>query len=181
MENTRLSLSERFKKNVALSWLAAAAIMLLAGLFGWQEQLSTGAGEIASANFIPAMEIFKNNISMMGVNLLGVLTLGIPNLISGVMNGYAMGSAFALALGQFGPVWFFTDILPHGIFEIPVIVASVSVGVLPWMMIANRIYHPEDNRKQLLVCILKYLAVLAAVCCAALLAAAFIESYVSMA
>lgn len=181
MENTRLSLSERFKRNIVLSWLAAAAVILLAGLYGWHAQSMAGAGEQAVANYIPAMDIFKNNISMLGVNLLGVIGLGIPNLISGVMNGFTMGGVFALALDQFGPMWFFTDILPHGIFEIPVIIAGVSVGVLPWMLIASRIYHPEDDRKALLRMALKYLVVLAAVCTAALLAAAFIESFISMA
>jgi len=181
MENTVLSLSKRFRRNIFLSWLAAAAIMLLAGLYGWHAQSMAGAGESAAANFIHAMEIFKNNISMLGGNLFGVLGLGIPNLISGVMNGYTMGGVFSLALSQFGPMWFFTDILPHGILEIPVIVASVSVGILPWMLIASRIYHPEDDRRLLMRMALKYLVILAAVCSAALLAAAFIESYISMA
>lgn len=181
MGNTGLSLSERFKRNIIISWLAAAAVMLLAGVYGWHVQSVAGAGEGAAANYIPAMEIFKNNISMLGGNLLGVLGLGIPNFISGVMNGFTMGSVFSLALSRFGPMWFFTDILPHGIFEIPVIVASVSVGILPWMLIANRIYHPEDDRRALLRMALKYLAILAAVCTAALLAAAFIESFISMA
>ena len=56
-------------------------------------------------NALTAGDIFLNNLSMLGVSALGAFLLGIPNLISGLMNGYALGSYVCLAGRQFGTGW----------------------------------------------------------------------------
>ncbi len=178
MENTKLSPSEIVRGWLLRASLLAALILLAGGTFGFQSARFTG--ETATLEAIGAGDIFRNNAGMLLTNLLGVLLLGLPNLVSGAMNGYALGSAAAISLRQYGGLWLVRAFLPHAVLELPVIVVSVAVGFLPWLWIARRIRHHGEPRHALLGAVAKALLAVAGVCLLVLLAAAWIEARVSM-
>ena len=179
MASIRALWRKPLRKKILISWVLAMLLMLASACLGFEMQSASG-GEIAAVNFIPAREIFINNLSMLGMNLLGILLLGIPNLISGVMNGYAMGSFASIAGKQFGIGWALKAILPHGWLELPVILLAISFGAVPWIYIISRLRCPNQNRKTLLKQLVKYLCIASLICVAALLLAAIIEASVSM-
>ncbi|MGN0184405.1 MAG: stage II sporulation protein M [Aristaeellaceae bacterium] len=180
MENIKASQRDSLKRSVCIAWLLALALILASACAGYALQRSDGGDAIAVENAIPAMDIYRNNLAMLGMNVLGAFLLGIPNLISGLMNGYALGSFACIAARQFGTKWILRSILPHGWLEIPVILIAVSFGALPWIYIGRRLRCPERSRRALARQLGRYLCVAALACAAALLLAAVIEANISM-
>ena len=178
MENTNPSPFERIRGWMGRSCLLGALLLLAGAAFGFHSAQMTG--ETAALEAHGTMEIFRNNAGMLGWNLLGMLLLGLPNMVSGAMNGYALGSAAAISLRQYGAAWMVRAFLPHAILELPVIVVSVSLGFLPWMLIGLRIRQPEHARRPLLAALGKAVIGIAAACVALLLIAAWIEANISM-
>ena len=179
MENIRAPWEARLRKWIVLSWGLAAAVMLAAAAFGYQAEAALGGA--ATVQKIDAASIFRNNAAMLGSNLLGVLTLGLTNLASGLLNGYAMGSAACISIHQFGWGWMLKSFLPHGILEIPVILLSVSMGAAPWMLLAQRVKYGRGDTGKMAQALGKYLMATVCVCLLALGLAAVIEANISMA
>lgn len=180
MENTKALQRDSLKRSVCIAWLLALALILASACTGYALQSSDGGDVIAVKNTIPAMDIYRNNLAMLGMNVLGAFLLGIPNLISGLMNGYALGSFVCIAARQFGAEWILRSILPHGWLEIPAILIAVSFGALPWIYIGRRLRHPERSRGALAKQLSRYLCAAALACAAALFLAAVIEANISM-
>ncbi len=178
MESIKASQRRRFRRWVLFSYAMTAVLLITSAAFGYHA--SSALDETAELGAIPFPDIYRNNVSMLGTNMLGALLLGIPNLISGIMNGYAMGSAAAISLRQFGGAWMARSFLPHGVLEIPVILVSVSLGLLPWLLIANRIRRPGESQKPMIAAAVKYMIAAGIACAAILLPAAWVEANVSM-
>lgn len=180
MENTRVSREQSLKRSLCGAWLISLVLFLAAAGAGYALQQADGGEVVAVKNALSAGDIFLNNLSMLLVNALGAFLLGIPNLISGLMNGYALGSYVCLAGRQFGAGWMLRALLPHGWLEIPVILTAISFGMLPWIYMARRMRDPERSRRSLAGKLGKYLLFAALACAAALWLAAVLEANVSM-
>ena len=157
------------------SWIISIALFLVSASYGYHTEVVP----IEKAS-IPMMEIYLNNMQMFLTNVAGVLLLGIPNLISGFLNGYAAGEALHSATNAFGSSWIFKNFLPHGILEIPMIVLAVSFGIIPWIILYRKIRVPNQSAKKLLLESVKYLFTMICLAAVLLFIAAFIESYISM-
>lgn len=157
------------------SWFVSAALFLASASYGYHTQII----QVEKA-CIPMPDIYFNNMKMFLTNLTGVFFMGIPNLISGFLNGYAAGEAVHSAVGTFGTSWLFRNFIPHGIFEIPVILLAVSFGMIPWLILYKKIRNPEESLKRLCLEAAGYLGRMVILAAAALFIAALIESKISM-
>lgn len=157
------------------SWIISIALFLASASYGYQAEILP----VEKAN-IPMMEIYFNNMQMFLTNVSGIFFLGIPNLISGFLNGYAAGEAMHSATNAFGTSWIIKNFLPHGILEIPMIVLAVSFGMIPWIILYKKIRVPNQSLKKLFQESIKYLVTMICLAAAVLFVAAFIESYISM-
>ena len=180
MENTRVSCERSLRQSLRGGWIVSLVLFLAAAGAGYALQQADGGEAVAVKNALTAGDIFLNNLSMLGVSALGAFLLGIPNLISGLMNGYALGSYVCLAGRQFGTGWMLRALLPHGWLEIPVILTAISFGTLPWIYMAHRMRFPERSRRSLAGQLGRYLLFAALACAAALLLAPVLEANVSM-
>ena len=157
------------------SWIIAIALFLASASYGYH----TDVIPIERAS-ISMMDIYCNNMKMFLTNVTGVFLLGIPNLISGFLNGYAAGEALHCATNTFGSSWIFKNFLPHGILEIPMIVLAVSFGMIPWIILYRKIRVPNQSLKRMCLESVKYLLFMLCLAAFILFLAAFIESYISM-
>lgn len=166
-------------REIIVSLVIAVAILAAAACLGYQMENTTTEAEI-SLSRIGALDIFLNNVSMLGLNVLGALLLGIPNLISGVMNGYSIGSFIAIGRNNFGIGWVARSLLPHAWLEVPVIVLAISFGVLPWILIISGLRKSKEEKKALFISLTKYLLIAAVLSALMLIPASIIESHISM-
>lgn len=125
-----------------------------------------------------ALLFVNNTFASIQVILLGLL-LGIAPLFSAIANGAIMGAlAFQLAQEGIGPLPFLlAGILPHGILELPAFLLSVAFGL-------KLGYHivfpaPGQRRRETLAGIFREIAGVMPVIILLLLAAAFIEVYIT--
>jgi stage II sporulation protein M len=74
--------------------------------------------------------IFINNsLKALGVILTGMFA-GIPPLLLIAVNGIVLGTIATVAGEQNGSVYVIAGLVPHGIFEIPAMILSTSLGCL---------------------------------------------------
>ena len=124
-------------------------------------------------------EIFINNFNVVVTNLIGIVFLGIPNIISCILSGFYLGIAISSTCNKFGMAWTISSFTPHSIFEIPVIIITSSYGALPWIMIISMIKKKHNLKKKASI-YLKIILLTLLVSIPLLLLAAYIESHISM-
>ncbi len=74
--------------------------------------------------------VFLNNISVAAILFFGGFLLAIPTVGLGLLNFLILGAMFLRIAGEFGFLFFVAAVLPHGIFELPAIWLSMSLGVM---------------------------------------------------
>lgn len=130
-----------------------------------------------------ALKIFANNTTAALLMMFGGMVFGIIPLLSIVFNGFIIGyviaeSFFSFPMDIFKTGYFvFATIIPHGIFEIPAILFSATLGIrfgTEWMKQNSTLTRGEIFRKNFFSAILS-LPLLIAV----LFGAAFVEVFIS--
>jgi len=81
--------------------------------------------------------IFFNNLQSTFFGMMLGIFFGIFPALSAVANGYILGYASALTIGEGGVLSLFT-LLPHGIFEFPAIFISLGLGLRLGSLVLKR-------------------------------------------
>jgi stage II sporulation protein M len=88
--------------------------------------------------FLPAKEysqlqifmfIFENNITVLSISLLFSVVAGISSLLSIIANGIILGVFSVIIAESISTEYLIAGILPHGIFEIPALIMTSSIGL----------------------------------------------------
>lgn len=74
--------------------------------------------------------IFNNNLIIAFLAILGGFIFGLPTFFILASNGFFIGLVFGVAAGEINLGLIILSLLPHGIFEIPAILFSLSAGFL---------------------------------------------------
>jgi len=72
--------------------------------------------------------IFENNLKTSFIGMIFGVIFGIVPVIFALFNGYVLGYVMGKASGSLG-AGVFLKILPHGVFEIPALILSLSAGL----------------------------------------------------
>ena len=130
---------------------------------------------------ISAVMLFANNIRAMIVTIcygfipfirLPALSLGLNSVLLGLFAAYYVHQGFSL--------WaYLAGILPHGIFELPALVISLSCGLYLCRCITESIRSKEKKNNIVGETVKQIIRVIAFHVFPLLLAAAFIEAYIT--
>lgn len=96
--------------------------------------------------------ILINNTSCLLKNILGVFTLGLTTIVNLIFNGFSHGLMIRTSINIYGISYTIIKIIPHGLFEIPAIIISGAIGLLPLYYIFVYIFKGKVflNRKHLI-------------------------------
>ncbi len=180
MVNSMTQYRKVFYKYILFSVFAAVLLFTAAAAYGADTQIRYSEQyQDLTLNWEPTRDIFINNATVFLGNVSGCILFGIPNFISIVQNGYLFGALWAVIAQEYNAAWAAAHFLPHAILEIPVILLAFSYGVLPWYVIREgQAGKRKDKRFWQLP--LRYVGLSAVACMIVLLAAAAIESGISM-
>jgi len=123
------------------------------------------------------MDIFINNTIISIVMFLGVFSLGLINLGLAVINGFNVGSLMQFVTKNMDYSEIMWNIIPHGIFEIPSIIISTSIGFIPAILLIQKAHRKHKINYMLYV---KYVGVLFLVVLLLNIIAAIVEVNVTM-
>lgn len=107
-------------------------------------------------NIPTALKIFANNITAALLMIFGGMVFGIIPLLSILLNGFIIGYViaelfFSFPMNIFKTGYFaFATIVPHGIFEIPAVLFSATLGIrfgTEWMKKSDTLKRGEIFRK----------------------------------
>ncbi len=130
-----------------------------------------------------ALKIFTNNTTASLMMIFGGMLFGIIPFLSVLFNGFIIGyivteSFFAFPMNVFKTAYLtFATIVPHGIFEIPAVLFSATLGLrfgIEWMQKGSASKRGEIFRKNFISALL-FLPLLIII----LFIAAFIEIFIS--
>lgn len=114
---------------------------------------------------------FKNNSLACLVIISGIFIYAITTIFSLVFNGFLIGIALVSVHGQGASFWEIAGaILPHGIFEMPALIIAGMIGFKGFSF-----YNKQKNRSYYI-----HLAKLVGIVLILLLAASFIEAYITV-
>lgn len=164
---------KRIDKTILSSYIIAIIILTLSFLVGYYTEDNFVKTEITYT----FTSIFFNNLSVSILFFLGIFSFGAINLWLAILNGITIGSIFSYGITHWGTFDSLLKIIPHGIFEIPSMLISISVGFLPMLLIVKK---SKSDEKINIKFYLKY--VLFALLTVILLniLSAFIEVYITM-
>jgi len=77
-----------------------------------------------------AFQLFLNNLEICVILFLGGTVLGSFTLLILAINGITIGAILEVARQEKGSVLLLAAIIPHGIFELPAVIASASLGFM---------------------------------------------------
>jgi uncharacterized membrane protein SpoIIM required for sporulation len=105
--------------------------------------------------------IFWNNLRASFFGLISGIFLGIYPIIMGITNGYLLGFVSSISVQSSGLATLL-DIIPHGIFELPALFLSLSLGVKLglWLIIEPIKFYWKKQKIISLLFILFYLPTL---------------------
>jgi stage II sporulation protein M len=166
MENIKFKFTLRMCIIPAVIYLAFMIVGMSVGFNSKEEKF------VADAGFI---DIFNNNLAGLCINFSGIFTFGVTTIINLVGNGFIHGLAIRHYVDKYSIVDALIRCLPHGIFEIPAIIFSGTVGFLPLVCIYNYIREKKEGSWGIKE-ILKILLVLVMLSLIFLIIGAFIES-----
>jgi len=165
---------------VAVGTVAGIFLTTLAGnLIDWFSGIMEQSGVIEEDGGFNVIALFFNNFRAM---LMGILyglipflffpavNLGFNALIIGIMGAVYIREGFS-------PLLYLSGILPHGIFEIPALLLSISCGIYLCRTVTDYVRHNEKGivKKAILNILRLFLLVIVPL----LLIAAVIECYVT--
>ncbi|WP_284009759.1 stage II sporulation protein M [Haloarcula pelagica] len=181
-------------RGIARRWLAlyvpvAALILGLSTLVGFLlgdaiPVDSLPAGSDAGSNpFLPSeittVSIAVNNLTAMGVMLLGAVSLGLVTVLGLVLNGLLIGVVVGLAGQELPSMVILALLLPHGIVEIPALLIVAAIGLRFGRLTVRYLRGTED--RLVTEQALREAGWLVGVACVLVLVAAYIEANVTLA
>jgi len=104
--------------------------------------------------------IMTNNIMSAFIGIISGLSLGIMPIIVIIVNSYILGFVINKSVAVAGPliIW---RLFPHGIFEIPAILISVSLGIrLGYLMMYNCINKYNKKLSKFMVFSLMFISII---------------------
>lgn len=131
--------------------------------------------------YIPdnAIKLFANNISAMGNIAIGFFSFGIISIILLISNGVFIGLTVSEKLSSgMSILEIIIKILPHGIFEIPAIIASGVIG-LKSMKLLIRVLSSQKKFSEEFVIMVKDIFVLLIVVIFLTIISSIIEIYIT--
>lgn len=90
--------------------------------------------------------IFMNNLTAALVLFLGGFLLAVPSLVTYYINFLALGAGLHLTVRELGLKFFLVSVAPHGIFEIPAIMAAFVMGISLALAIARKLFLKREIR-----------------------------------
>lgn len=172
--------SPSVKKSEIVSILLGAMILFAVsasvGFYISSNNYFESSVELERVAFAP---IFINNVIALIISVLGIVIMGVPSYVNGIVTGFSLGGALGASIKQFGWSWTLVTMVPHSIFELPVIIISVSYGFIPWKVLGERLRNPDLKVKQLLMRWRKYVIISFLCSIPLLVLAAVLESYSS--
>ena len=146
------------------------------------ETIQESLGDISKEGFAEAVDLFINNATVCLLSLgLGLIPFLFPTAFVLVSNGFIMGVLWAMYASQgLNPIpYYIAGILPHGIFELPAIFISVTLGLYLSYTISKRIVQSK-HAKGTVVPVLKNSALtFVLVIIPLLVVAALVESFIT--
>lgn len=135
-----MSLVRKFNKVILISYLLSLMLLTCSFIAGYsfETQYTTTEQKYTFS------EIFINNTQISFLLFAGIFTLGLLNIVIGLVNGFAIGSIMNYAFSELQPLEIFLKLVPHGFFEIPSLILSISIGFLPLLIIFDR-GHGKNN------------------------------------
>lgn len=196
LKNFFTNLHQAYQKELKKPFLIITAVffgslVLFTLLFYFQKNLTLNLMQLISKALsskdlidaqgnISALGLFKNNLQACTISiLLGIIPFLFLNFFSLIINTVMVGivAAANLMMGQ-GILFLLAALIPHGIFEIPAILLSVTLGFylckeLVMKILGNRVH--ESFLTILKVIVSTYVAVIIPL----LIVAALIEAYIT--
>lgn len=86
--------------------------------------------------------IFLNNVKVSFIAIISGIFIGIFPLITLIFNGYVLGFVARMS-AELGGILILWRILPHGIFELPAVLLSISIG----LKIGKDLFEKDWKRK----------------------------------
>ncbi len=121
--------------------------------------------------------IFGHNLSLGYILAAGAISLGIITIIIFILNSLSFGFISCFEIKKVGVLKYLSLILPHGIFEIPAMFYFTLAGMVPILVILNKIKKNNKKPKYYFVVYLKYCCFGTILMFIAALVEAFITSY----
>jgi stage II sporulation protein M len=173
MENMLNLFFRRVDKIILTSYIIAIIILILSFIGGFNTEDDFVKTEITYT----FTSILFNNLSVSILFFLGIFSFGAINIGLAILNGFTIGSIFSYGVTHLG-IWdSLLKIIPHGIFEIPSIIISISVGFIPMLLIIKR---SKTNEKIKIGYYMKYICFALLMVILLNILSAFIEVYITM-
>ncbi|MFG6147546.1 stage II sporulation protein M [Halobacillus sp. B23F22_1] len=121
------------------SYVIALMIYVISYIAGYSMDIPYEEADIS----FNIWDIFVNNTIISLIFFAGILSFGFVNIGIAGINGFSIGSLMSyssenLALGEI--LW---NIIPHGVFEIPSLLISTSVGFLPILLLIKKAHSKK--------------------------------------
>lgn len=161
-------------------FISAGVFLLsfLAGVYLHDVLLPIVGDDISIDNIeVGTIDILKNNMSVFFINVgLSIVTFGIYGIMANAFNAASLGIIMGIAEVKFGLKTTLLRIIPHGLFEIPMIIVSTMFGFVVIGLLYRLINKKKVNIKKFLIQNVFLLVVIALF----VVIAAVIEGQISM-
>lgn len=140
MANILMRLFKQIDNVILLSYALAILILTLSFVMGYNTDVAFSEDDTKYS----FTAIFINNTSLTLVLFLGVLSFGVINVFLATLNGFGFGTTLAYGFKEWGMWDSLLKIVPHGMFEIPSLLISTSVGLIPLLLIIKKGKSKEE-------------------------------------
>ena len=140
----------RINQLAVIAFLINTIVYSISIIFGYFSYTNSPKLKITNLNML---DILQNNLFLSGkIVVFGLITFGLYSIFIVFMNGFILGNS--LSSGNFE--WNIMHVIPHGVFEIPAILISATLGMMSLIIIINLIYSTKPNiilsKKNLFLC-----------------------------
>jgi len=164
-------------KPLQIALYVSVILFILSFLVGFLvDLLPSNKGFFGEEKALTTFSLFVHNFSYHILNVLGMITLGLYNFFSLTLNGLVIGTTLKYAIKEYGFLTSFLRLFIHGFLEVPLILLSSSIGIMPLISI---IYHVSQEKKFHFKKFLKNILLLLLILLIFTLIAAFLEAHVS--
>ena len=129
----------RINQLAVIAFLINTIVYSISIIFGYFSYTNSPKLKITNLNML---DILQNNLFLSGkIVVFGLITFGLYSIFIVFMNGFILGNS--LSSGNFE--WNIMHVIPHGVFEIPAILISATLGMMSLIIIINLIYSTKPN------------------------------------
>ncbi|ARF68816.1 hypothetical protein B7C51_14975 [Paenibacillus larvae subsp. pulvifaciens] len=167
-----ITVSLRMSKGPILASIIFFAVGFIIGLFSKE-----GFSVTAYASSTNVLELLKNNVTVCLLMASGFFSFGLLSMFYLMSNGFILSGSIIESLQNGVPLYQIGFLLlPHGIFEIPALLLSGSIGFKSLEMIWKLCFA---NTKGVLLDLFKHMMILTLLIGCLLVTASIIEIYVT--